>query len=356
MLDIVLPILTSFFLTLLTLILLAKVAPTLGLVDRPGPRKHHNGDVPLVGGIAIFISFILGSLIWHNSPGESLISIDNHALPTLITASGILVFVGVLDDRYKLHVSIKILSEIIVALVVIEGLELNLRNLGALSGGESITLPTYIGYPFTIIAIFGLINAFNMLDGIDGLLPSLVLITLLSVHLFTQTRPQLVTLLIAPSLLAFLVSNMSSSVYIPKTFLGDAGSRLLGFIVACLLISASSGQVGNSKLLLPVTALYLVALPLYDMTFIVIRRIIKSGSPFEPDRSHIHHLIQNMGFSDKKTLFIILVLGSGPPLIGLILNAFNVREVFQFTLFLSGFLLYSYITGRAWNNANQAKS
>ena len=119
-----------------------------------------------------------------------------------------------------------------------------------------------LAYPFTVISIFGVINAFNMLDGMDGLLATLVILTIALFHLFTATQPGFVSLAIAASLLAFLVSNLNFSPLRPKTFLGDAGSKLLGFIVACLLLAAASAQVGEIKLVQPSTALFVVAIPL----------------------------------------------------------------------------------------------
>jgi len=148
--------------------------------------------------------------------------------------------------------------------------------------------------------------------------------------------------------LAFLVSNLSLSPVIPKTFLGDAGSKLLGFIVVCLLLAAASGQVGEMKLIQPVTALFIVALPLYDMVFTSLRRTIRGGSPFVADRSHIHHLLQDLGFSDRRCLVIILGIHLSVTFIGLVLHRGSAPEYHQLAIFFGCFALYSLLSSQFW--------
>ena len=347
--------LTAFFATLIGVVALSRVAPILGLTDKPSGRKLHRGEIPMVGGIAIFIALSLAAVVWGES-NQSLITVNgNEALPVFMVCGVFLVLTGALDDRFHLGVFMRVLSEVLVALVVIEFLDLQVAHLGDIVNTGLITLPPTITYPFTVIAIFGIINAFNMLDGMDGLLAMLVLTTLTTFHLFTATPPGFVSLAIGAALLAFLVSNLKLSPIIPKTFLGDAGSKLLGFIVVCLLLAAASAQVGETKLIQPVTALFIVALPLYDMVFTSLRRIIRRGSPFAADRSHIHHLMQDLGFSDRRALVIILGIHLSVTFIGLMLHRANTPEYFQFGIFLGGFGLYSLLSSQLWLVAYRLK-
>jgi UDP-GlcNAc:undecaprenyl-phosphate GlcNAc-1-phosphate transferase len=143
---------------------------------------------------------------------------------------------------------------------------------------------------------------------------------------------------------------------VPKTFLGDAGSKLLGFIVVCLLLAAASGQVGEVKLIQPATALFVVALPLFDMVFTSLRRIIKKGSPFAADRSHIHHLMQDLGFSDRRALVIILCIHSSVALIGLVLHRAGTPEYYQLAIFMGCFALYSVLSSQLWLVAARLQS
>jgi UDP-GlcNAc:undecaprenyl-phosphate GlcNAc-1-phosphate transferase len=347
--------LTAFFATLLGVVALSRVAPTLGLTDKPSGRKLHRGEIPMVGGIAIFMALSLAALVWGES-NQSLITVNgNDALPVFMACGAFLVLTGALDDRFHLGVFMRVLSEVLVALAVIEFLDLRVAHLGDLAGSGTLSLSPMIAYPFTVVAIFGIINAFNMLDGMDGLLALLVITTLVTFHLFTETAPGFVTLAISASLLAFLVSNLGLSPLVPKTFLGDAGSKLLGFIVVCLLLAAASGQVGKVKLVEPVTALFIVALPLFDMVFTTLRRLIRKGSPFAADRSHIHHLMQVLGFSDRRALVIILGIHLSVTFIGLMLHRANTPEYFQFGIFLGCFGLYSLLSSQLWLVAYRLK-
>ena len=347
--------LTAFGFTLVMIAVLSKAAPRLGLMDTPSDRKRHATATPLVGGLAIMVTLCLGALIWGESNGFLIAVRDQEALWVLLGCAIFLVLTGALDDRFHLGVFARLGSELLVALVVIETLDLRLVHLGDLLSIGNIRLSTFFAYPFTMVAIFGIINAFNMLDGIDGLLATLVIATLVTFHLFTELPPGLVALFIGSSLVAFLVSNLKLAPFIPKTFLGDAGSRLLGFIVVCLLLGAASGQVGGSKIIQPATALFLVALPLFDMVFTTLRRVIRKGSPFAADRGHIHHLMQDVGFSDRRTLVLIVAMSVSLNFLGLMLHRSIVAEYHQFAIFCGCFALYCLLTSQAWRVAEKMK-
>ena len=345
--------LAAFGFTLLAILMLARAAPSMGLVDTPSERKRHMEATPSVGGLSIMATLCFGALIWGESE-ESLITVrDQEALWLLLGCAVFLVLTGALDDRFHLGVFARVGSELLVALIVIETLDLRVSQLGDLLNTGNINLGEFFAYPFTMVAIFGIINAFNMLDGIDGLLATLVIATLVTFHLFTELPPGLVTLFIGSSLVAFLVSNLKLTPFVPKTFLGDAGSRLLGFIVVCLLLGAASGQVGGTKIIQPATALFLVALPLFDMVFTTLRRILHKGSPFAADRGHIHHLMQDLGFSDRRALVLIVAMSVSLNFLGLMLHRSIVAEYHQFAIFCGCFALYCLLTSQAWRVAEK---
>ena len=340
--------LTAFFCTLAAVLILAPLAVRVGLVDTPAGRKQHTTAVPLVGGIAIFVAFCVGALIWGDAESTSLVIRDKNALGVLLGCCAFLVITGALDDRFHLGVFLRVASEVLVALIIIELMGLKLVWLGDLVGIGQIQMPPAVSYAFTVIAIFGLMNAFNMLDGIDGLLASLVITTILGFHLFTATAPGLISLFILSAVSAFLISNLKLSPLIPKTFLGDAGSKLLGFVVVCLLLSAASRQVGGEKLIKPATALFLVAIPLFDMVFTTVRRLIRKGSPFAADRSHIHHLILDLGFSHRRALVMIVAMNATATGLGLLLHRLQAPEYYQMGIFVGAFVLYSLLVSQAW--------
>ena len=343
--------LAAFFITLTVILIGSPLARRIGLIDSPSARKRHHGEIPMIGGIAIFVALALVGSLWGDSNQSPITVNGNDALWVFMGCGAFLVITGALDDRFHLGVFVRVLTEVLVAIAVIELLDLQVAHLGDLLGSGVLRLDPALAYPFTVIAIFGIMNAFNMLDGMDGLLAALVVTTLVIFHLLTGTQPGFVSLAIGASLLAFLVSNLRLSPVIPKTFLGDAGSKLLGFIVVCLLLAAASGQVGGVKLIQPATALFVVALPLYDMVFTSVRRVIRKGSPFAADRSHIHHLMQDLGFSDRRALVIILGIHSSVALIGLVLHRAATPEYFQLAIFLGCFGLYSLLSSQLWHVA-----
>ena len=194
-----------------------------------------------------------------------------------------------------------------------------------------------------------------MLDGMDGLLGIMVLIALAGFHLFTGIEPGFISVFLGFALLAFLVSNLGLSPFIPKTFLGDAGSKLLGLIVVSLILAAASAQIGGQKLIQPVTALYLVGLPLFDMVFTSVRRALSRGSPFRSDRTHIHHLMQALGLSNRRALLTIGTIGLGSPFLGFMLSKSGASEPYQFYIFLGCFAMYCALMSQAWRGAERYK-
>ena len=204
----------------------------------------------------------------------------------------------------------RVLSEVLVAIAVIELLDLQVAQLGNLFGSGNLYLGPSLAYPFTVIAIFGIINAFNMLDGMDGLLASLVYHNIGAVPL-VHGHP---TRLCEPRYWrrAFCLFSFQPQSTRPwsQSFLGDAGSKLLGFIVVCLLLAAASGQVGNIKLIQPVTALFVVALPLYDMVLPACAALSAKGLPLRRTDLIFITFMQDLGFSDRRALVIIVCIHS----------------------------------------------
>lgn len=340
----------AFILTLVLIWVFAQFAHRLGLVDKPDDRKRHTGNVPVVGGIAILLTLLVSTLFWQGEMPD-VFTANGEAFWVFLLAASILTTLGVVDDIRGMSVFTRTVVEILVALVVIEGLDLVPRNLGDLLGSGNLQMPDWIAYPFTVIAIFGIVNAYNMLDGIDGLLSMMVLITIFGFHLFSGLEPGLITLTLAASLSAFLVSNLRLSPYIPKTFLGDAGSKLLGFIVVSLILAVTSAQVGGTKYIEPVTALYLVGLPLFDMVFTALRRLSARKSPFAADRTHIHHMMQALDMSHRRSLLLIGCGGLSIPFVGLMLDHSGAATPQQFFIFLGLFVMYCVFMSQAWRVA-----
>lgn len=344
-------ILLSLTICLILIALLTPVAIRLGLEDKPCERKVHAGHIPLTGGIAIFLTTAT-LLLMHPDHGFT------RDIISYLVAAGLLVTVGAVDDRYHLDVKLRILVEAIAASIMVFGAGQWIGHLGNLLGLGELNMPFWIAYPFTLVAVFGIINAFNMMDGIDGLCGGVALITIAGILAFTGVSPlaSLLTFLFIGGLLAFLLCNLQLLPFMPKIFLGDAGSKLIGLTIVWLLISIAVGKNWEAAgSIAPVTALYLVGLPLFDMVATSINRRKRGVSPFEPDRSHIHHILLDAGLGARAVLLMILGLAATIALLGILLNQAGIVEVVQFALFFILYFVYSAITRRVLkSNQEQA--
>jgi len=305
-------ILLSAALCLVIIVVLTPVAIRLGLEDKPCQRKIHDGHIPLIGGIAIYLAIAV-LLVVLPEPRV------NRETLSFLAAGGLLVATGVIDDRFQLNVRLRMFVEAVAASIMIFGADLWISNLGNLLGFGEVYMPFWIAYPFSLIAVFGIINAFNMIDGMDGLAGGVALVAIATLLAFAHISPVVSSLapLVLGGLAAFLVCNLQILPFMPKIFLGDAGSKLVGLTLVWFLISIAHGGGQNQGGIMPVTALYIVGLPLFDMVATTIRRGRRRISPFQPDRTHIHHILQGIGFSKRATIVSVLGLALSINLLGI---------------------------------------
>lgn len=325
--------LTAFFCTFIAIKLFKPIAIDVGLVDKPNARKRHQGQVPLIGGISIFVAVLAASLLWLPNTLE---------LRMYLIASAMMVFIGALDDKFDLKVRIRIVGQIIIASLMIYGVGGYIANLGDLFGFGDIQLGP-VGIVFTYFAIIVVINAYNMVDGIDGLIGSLSLNTFTAIAvLFLMNDNQTYLsypLIIATATLPYLIFNLGYfKKYSKKIFMGDAGSMFIGLSVIWLLTIGTQGENASFR---PVTALWICAIPLMDMLAIVMRRYRKGKSPFKPDRDHLHHILQRAGLSSRQTLIVISISSAILSLIGVLGEYYQVPESIELTLFVMFFILYN---------------
>jgi UDP-GlcNAc:undecaprenyl-phosphate GlcNAc-1-phosphate transferase len=325
--------LTAFCFALIAIKVFKPIAIDVGLVDKPNARKHHDGQVPLIGGISIFAAVLAASLIWLPNTLE---------LRMYLVASAMMVFIGALDDKYDLKVRIRIVGQIIIASLMIYGVGGYISNLGDLFSFGDIELGP-VGIVFTYFAIIVVINAYNMVDGIDGLIGSLSLNTFTAIAILFlisgNTGYLSYPLILATATLPYLMFNLGFfKSYSKKIFMGDAGSMFIGLSVIWLLTIGTQGESASFR---PVTALWICAIPLMDMLAIVIRRYRKGKSPFKPDRDHLHHILQRAGLSSRQTLVVISVASAIMSLLGVLGEYFQVPESILLALFVLMFILYN---------------
>jgi UDP-GlcNAc:undecaprenyl-phosphate GlcNAc-1-phosphate transferase len=325
--------LTAFCFAFIAIKVFKPIAIDVGLVDKPNARKHHNGQVPLIGGISIFAAVLAASLIWLPNTLE---------LRMYLVASAMMVFIGALDDKFDLKVRIRIVGQIIIASLMIYGVGGYISNLGNLFSFGDIELGP-IGIVFTYFAIIVVINAYNMVDGIDGLIGSLSLNTFTAIAILFlisgNTSYLSYPLILATATLPYLIFNLGFfKSYSKKIFMGDAGSMFIGLSVIWLLTIGTQGESASFR---PVTALWICAIPLMDMLAIVMRRYRKGKSPFKPDRDHLHHILQRAGLSSRQTLVVISIASALMSILGVLGEYFQVAESIELALFVLMFILYN---------------
>ena len=282
--------LIAMLVTMLLILSLQPLALAVGLVDRPGGRKKHIGDVPVTGGIAMFAGAVFG-LSMLDGP------VSEHAM--FLLAGGLLVLVGIVDDRFHLSATIKLIAQLAAVLIMVLGADLVMRDIGD---------PLWIGRislgPLSLLVsaliYVTVINAYNLIDGLDGLAGCMALIALLAVAWVAgvSTPAGMFVGVLAATVAGYLVFNLPIGRHRPfRTFMGDAGSTFLGFSIAWATVSVCQG---DARVISPVYGLWFAAVPLFDLLTCFVRRSLMGRSPFDPGRDHFHHALRDAGMSARK--------------------------------------------------------
>jgi UDP-GlcNAc:undecaprenyl-phosphate GlcNAc-1-phosphate transferase len=281
---------TAFAVTLITIPPIISLIKKYSLYDQPAARKEHKTPVPTMGGIAIVAGMMMALFLWF--------PFDNQMRQICFFFSIAVLFgLGIMDDLKDLSAKYKFIIQCCLAsLIAISGIRIT--SFDGLFGIYELSLTAQ--YSYTILAIVGITNAFNLIDGIDGLAGGLAFMSLLTLGFFLTLSGDMNTALIAFALaggiLAFLYFNFNPA----KIFMGDTGSLVLGFVIAVLSIRLLQVNVAAVNPVLqhsPVFILGIVMIPVFDTLRVFTLRIWKGKSPFEADKTHIHHLLTNNGHS-----------------------------------------------------------
>ena len=325
------------------IILLSLKAHHIGLVDKACNRKIHQNDIPTVGGIAIFSGFLLALFFVHGS--DMYLYLFGFVLPAFL-----LVGVGAVDDVISIPFKHRFAAQVVAGLLMTLAGGVVIEQLGELLLPGTVINLGVLAVPFTIFFLLGLVNAFNLCDGIDGLAGSLALVALLGLGAVALIGGQFLIFtelsLLGVCLVAFLAFNARFPGHHRATvYLGDSGSTFLGFALLWFSITMSQGE---QAVMSPVTPLWFFALPLFDMTTVFIRRIANKQHPFSADREHLHHMLLTAGFSVTQTVLILAagaLLLAGIGIAGLYLG---VHEGVMLVLFF-GFLAFYYcMVSQCW--------
>jgi UDP-GlcNAc:undecaprenyl-phosphate GlcNAc-1-phosphate transferase len=336
--------LIAFLITAAFILALRPVAYAIGLVDRPGGRKGHQGIVPVVGGICMFLG--LAAVL-------PLLEDPMRGQGAFIVAAGLLVLIGALDDRFDIPPSVRLIAQATAALIVCLGADLVAENLGNILFFGDIHIGV-LGLPFTMLVIISVINAYNMMDGLDGLAGGVGLAALaagtFAAVVFGDGAGASLGLIGVAVVLSFLVFNFPSiHNRRVRTFMGDAGSTLLGFMVAWMGLKLAHGP---TPAISPVTALWLAALPIFDLFISFGRRIAKGQNPLHPDSEHMHHILFRAGFSVRQVASIMTVMAFAVAMTGVLAHRAGVPDgVLLIGLIVIG-LFQVWTVRRAWKLAS----
>lgn len=286
--------------TSLVLWLLQPVAVRLDLLDHPKGRKDHATPTPVTGGLAMFLGCLIAFFGFQTS---------STSLQAFVVAATLLVAVGLYDDMHDVRWYWRILAQVVAALIIIYWGGVRVEQLGPLFGVHNTGLG-FLSVPFTIFAMVGIINAVNMIDGADGLagllgLAALAMLCVASLYAGNALLAGRVSVLCG-ALAGFLVWN----VRLPwraraKVFLGNAGSALLGLVIAWVSfrLTQNAGHPVN-----PVLALWLLPIPVMDCLVLIVRRLREGRSPFSAGRDHIHHFMQDAGYGPTRAAVVLTLV------------------------------------------------
>ncbi len=277
------------------------VARRIGLVDLPdGERKSHSRLVPLMGGVAVFASFVamLFLVKWIDLPWLAGDDRLREILPSLPISAALFCLLGLWDDKWSIRPWYKFLLQIAAALpFVLWGNTINLVGLFGLEFELQM-----LGIPFTLFWLVACVNAINLMDGLDGLAGTITAVASLTLACLAMMGGEfgiaVVGLLLFGSVIGFLFHNWPPA----KIFLGDSGSLTIGFLIGALALEASVKTATCFTLVIPVV---LMGVPMFDTTVAIVRRKLKGNGIGQADRGHIHHCLLDRGLSRTQSLWVI---------------------------------------------------
>ena len=294
--NVLLMILTTFIVSLILVPIFKKIALHIGAIDYPNQRRLNKVPMPTIGGLAIFFSFLFGYMFFGRGTVEMI---------SILIASFIILFVGLVDDIKPISAKYQLIGQLIAVMVIVLYGKITIDRLTIL--GATLTFPEPLNYLVTIVFMLGIINAIDLSDGMDGLcggISVIYFITVLIIAILLGMAGNIdttISILMIGSTLGFLVYNFPPA----KLYLGDSGSNFVGLMIATTALYGFKLATFTS-LLIP---LAILATPIIDVLFAIIRRGLKKKNPFtNPDKEHLHHQLLKMKFSTRTSLMVIYVI------------------------------------------------
>ena len=338
-----------FFISLIIHFLFRIILRRLKVVDVPdGEKKIHKMLVPISGGISIMFSLVVIGALYLVLSYSLFFETESLKLSTwnldfktgiLFGITGLIVAaVSFFDDVLELPVWFRFMTLVLCSGMVIGVSDLSLTSLGNLFGFGEIKLNAILSPIFTIFCVVGVANAFNWIDGLDGLFSTQVLIVSSAIFYFIGGNGIFFTIFLI-AFLPYLLMNLSFFGKKNRVFMGDHGSMAIGYTAAWFLISAAEFEVIN-----PMTAPWLIAMVLLNALRVMFKRVLLRVSIFRSDREHIHHFFLDNGFSKGQSLLIVSLISISLTLIGVIFEINGIAEYASFYAFLSAFIIWSILS------------
>jgi len=301
--NILLSFITSFSISFMAIPSIIKIAHIKNLTDSPDERKNHFSHVPTLGGVAIFASLIFSLSFWVRNS-------DFFEMKYFISSLIIMFFIGIKDDLYNLVSFKKLLAQVLAAFILVHYGDVRLTSMYRFFGVQDISV--WVSYPLSIFTITVIINAFNLIDGVDclaaGIASTISLYFGVWYYLVDYNALSLMSFTLLGSLLAFIYFNKTPA----KIFMGDTGSLLIGLVLALLTIKFIEFNKINEGpyhiASVPAVAIGILIVPLFDLARVFYIRIRSGKSPFHADRNHLHHRLLDLGFSHMKIAALLSII------------------------------------------------
>ena len=332
--KVMLAILVAFVVSIALTPFVKRLAVKVGAVDVPGEaRRVHDHPIPRMGGLAIFLGFIVSTLLFADITQE---------VRGILIGSIIIVITGVIDDIVSLRAWTKFLIQILAAVIaVLHGVVINVvSNPNVFSNQEAIVLG-WVAIPLTVLWIVGITNSVNLIDGLDGLavgVSTISCVTILVVALLvSEPNVALIVAALAGACIGFMPYNLNPA----RIFMGDTGSLLLGYVLATVSVLGLFKFYAIVTFVVPVLAL---AVPLSDTLFAFCRRILHGQSPFHADRGHFHHKLMDLGLNQKQAVAILYAISATLGLGAVVLTTKGtIRIALLILALLIGFVVCAFI-------------
>ncbi|MFV9568656.1 glycosyltransferase family 4 protein [Thermoanaerobacter mathranii] len=283
----------AFVVSLIATPMAKKLAFVIGAIDIPNEeRRIHTKPVPRLGGVAIFLGTITSILLFLPKTHETI---------GIVTGATIIAVLGLFDDKYSLSAKVKLLGQLVAAMVlIISGVRIDW--LSNPFGDGMIYLKSWLAIPLTLFWVVGITNTMNLIDGLDGLAAGIAVISSGSLFIVSLLNGRFATavisIAIAGAALGFLPYNFNPA----KIFMGDTGAMFLGFVLAAISIQGAVKSAAAIAIAVPILAL---GVPIFDTTFAIVRRLINGKPIMEADKGHLHHRLLEKGLTQRQVVLIM---------------------------------------------------